>query len=726
MQIHTTQNLSSLAQQQTNCVSLSDLRFTHGSVYSSLGTPQDSYNSSIAFGKKKPNPKNARNIIKKLKEKVTVGDIQEKAGGIKKKRFMDSNAFETMLKLAENEPVIQATMAALICIGLRPMTIMALPNKHGADGKQNNMYAASHAISSGIIGLGSTLIIAQPFKSGSKYVMDYMYKDLKLEALERLHPHLDLNSITNADGTRKPIAEWLDKAGNKFMKDCKDVEKIPILKAFNDISAESFAKFGADVDWAKYKGKSFNEVFTRDGKSLYDALDWNRIGIIVEKDGMNDARVLIRDMDRDFFKQVVEDADSSSYWKKLNLESVFDKNGKVKDYRTWKDLDGNQWKLDFDEAYISSEYDTAKYMPRISGKINGDKYACYDKNGKNGELGSEITKERLEIAKRNEIHEKIITWLPDLISRPLVATATIALIPVALSKVFHVQKAKPKVEEVDTENKLQDAPKEDNNVVEDKKSTVAFKGKENEPDSNISFKGNSSAPPKKPSLWERLIAKPLANIYAKPLYESKRVSDFSAFLTKLPGKMTTHMSTLGALITSAFYVIRTLKNKDLDPEKRRTLAVNQTLCFFVPTIGAYAVDSAISDWVKKVEYEYAGRQERKIRQAELEGKSAEYINSIKEGLGKRLNGVRILAGLATFTLIYRYVAPVLITPAANWIGDRINAKRKAKAAEASEAKTVVMTPSDNNSKSDLKTEAKTIVMDNSDDATKENKFHSAA
>ena len=90
-----------------------------------------------------------------------------------------------------------------------------------------------------------------------------------------------------------------------------------------------------------------------------------------------------------------------------------------------------------------------------------------------------------------------------------------------------------------------------------------------------------------------------------------------------------------------------------------------------------------------------------------------------------MNGVRILAGLATFTLIYRYVAPVLITPAANWLGDRANAKKKERTAEAA-AKKIALNSSDNKPKPDSKVETKTVVMNNNDDASKEHKFHVAA
>ena len=42
--------------------------------------------------------------------------------------------------------------------------------------------------------------------------------------------------------------------------------------------------------------------------------------------------------------------------------------------------------------------------------------------------------------------------------------------------------------------------------------------------------------------------------------------------------------------------------------------------------------------------------------------------------GKKLKAVRPLASLLTFTLIYRYITPVLITPLANKLGNKINSK----------------------------------------------------
>ena len=740
MKIHTTQNLSVLAQQQpSNSVSLSELGFTRKTKekqHLPQLDPQPLINGAIAaavlagiviLARKKSNkitiePKDARYIIKQSANKLGVGNINEKALPEIKRgdKFKESKFFDVMLHFAENEPVIQAAMAALICIGLRPATIMALPNKDRQNGKQNNMYAAAHSMSSGVMGIVSTLIIAQPFKMGANYTMKTMYKDLSEKTLKRLSPHLDMKSIYKADGSRELEEKWLDNAGNKFVKDFKNVDKIPIFKSFNEISAESFKQFGADVDWAAQKGKSFNEVLTKDGKSLYDVLDWNRVGIIIERNGRGDANVLIKDLDKNFFEQVIKDADRDSSWKKLDLKTVFDKNGRTTDYKTWKDIEGKQWKLDLDNAYISSPYDTASYIPRISGKTREEetnkkflknitkpikkmfgkevstdpiletKYTTYFKNGKDGYLGTEIDQSLANTDKRNEIINKNLTWLPDLLSRPLIASATIALIPIALKNVFHLEKASSKPEVKESDNKLNNAQTN---------AEVKFKGKnevsndETDNKNNISFKGKKPVDVKNgdsaiKKFFERFIAKPLAKAYGKPLYESERMSKIAERLMKLPGKMTTHMATLGALITSSVYMHRTLKKKDLDADRRRTLALNQAFCFVVPTIGAYAVDSLLNDWIKKQEYRYAGLQEQKVAIAKLEKKDAKYIEELQKNMGRNLKTFRPLCSLAVFTLIYRYVAPVLITPLANSIGEYFNTRRKLKAEASSQNEAV--------------------------------------
>ena len=168
--------------------------------------------------------------------------------------------------------------------------------------------------------------------------------------------------------------------------------------------------------------------------------------------------------------------------------------------------------------------------------------------------------------------------------------------------------------------------------------------------------------------------------YAHGLSNKKWVRSLSEKLSEVPGTVTEHMATLGSLITSGVYVKQTLDNKKLDPDKRRTLAVNQVGCFIVPTICAYTVNSMLANFNKKMEYRYNGLKEQQI--AMLRGENAEKARELAEKMGARLKGFGALSRLATFTLIYRYITPVLITPIANKIGDKINSKTEDKVAEA--------------------------------------------
>ncbi len=748
MKIHTTQDLRGLSQQQpTNSVSLSNFNFTRrssndrdirqdGTVNNYKSPNYMAVNAAVLLSgamfisglamllaSKKKNAKvssdDFKQTIRSIKENV-VGDIKEKPVPEVRKgdKFLQSKFFDKLLKWSENEPVMQAAISAVICIFLRPATIMALPAKGKT--KEDNTYASAHAVSSGLMGLVATGLIALPFKSGAKYTMNEMYKYLSEDALKRLSPNLDLNTIyiDKLKKFRKPVSEWRFKDGNKFLKNYKDVEKIPTLKKLNEISAESFRIFGADVDWAKYKGESFNKVYTKDGRAFYDAIDWRRLGIIVDQDYTGTAKlskkmqkectsstkVLLQDLDRGFLEKVIKDAEPDSTWKKLDINSVY-KDGKVVDFRQWKEIGtGKQWRLNLDNVGLSSPYDTTISNPRISGALRIEstgeiKKAAYLKNGKNGDLGSIVDEKMAETDKRNEMLDKFLTWAPDIVTRPLVATATIALIPIVLKRVFHLEKGK-KSEIKENLNKQQlvenDSDKE-KLTVENTQKAPSFKGKINTNDdgSALSFQAKGTSGGKGlgeriKDFLQRIISKPLAKVYGRPMYESKRANNLADRLSKTSGEMTNHMATLGALLTSSVYMYQTLHKKDLDDDRRRTLAVNQGLCFLIPTICAYTVDKVLKNWTKqKIEYRYSNLKEYFIANASKDPNfSPEKVEVLKKDLGQKLKGVRTLISLAIFAMIYRYIAPVLITPFANKIGEHMNDKRKARA--QAETQTVVM------------------------------------
>ena len=693
MKIHTTQNLSLLAKDQptNNTVSQNELSFYRLRKYEQF--PEEQNMTSISFKGNKPNSKDVKKIVESAKK--IVGDIKKQASPEVKKgdKFLKSSFFNALLKVADYEAVVQSAIAAVICILLRPLTIMALPTKKKEDpdgklakqAKTNNIYAASHSIASGTVGFIAVFLLTTPFKKGADYVMKNMIKDLKDSTLKRLYPQLDLKSIVNKSGERvapvtKEIVDgkkvetfnWKNIDGNRFSSEIKDVDKLPSFKQLADMSEETFNNIlGVNVDWAAQKGKSFNDIVTKDGKKMYDVIDFSKLGIKVShtekpahgKEILSEGQILFKDIDREYLQELVNNADEKSLLKGLDVNSAFDANNKIVDFRKWKDIHGQQWKLDLDAVYASSPLETADYAPRITGRMRFDKkegihkFRTYQKNaeggsGLEGNLGTEISDEMLQAEKSNVGLFKALTWLPDLAFRVPIAVGTIALIPWVLKNVFHVEKQKSTpVEEKPVAQQVKPEPEKENTQ-------------------NVSFKGKGGSG-KGPS-W---FTKKMAEWYGKPLIESEKAHSIASKLADLPGEITQHMSTLGSLITSGVYVMRTLSNKDMDPDRKKTLAINQTLCFFVPTIAAYTVDSLIRNKVKSIEYRYAGLQENAAAVAKAHGQDAK---AITESLGNKIKGVRILAGLATFTLIYRYITPVLITPIANMIGDKLIANNKAK------------------------------------------------
>lgn len=666
MKIHTTQNLNSLVQNQPSTINVSSRDF-RSKVYSEqmpeLSANADYYSSSVSFGKKKPSLKDTKKIINTTKK--IVGEIKKEPQLERTKgdKFKTSSLFNKMLEVSKYETVIQAGMAAIICTIFRPLTIMSLPSKKGKD---DNIYASAHSIASGIVGLIATAALTTPFKFGADHVKKVMLKDLNKESLKRLFPQLDIKSIEDAASkVRRPVSQWLDKEGNSFHQEIKDVDKLPEFKQLADVSEKTFSKvLKVDVNWAEQNGNSFNDIILNNGEKLYDHIDMSRLGIVVKEDGMRDAQILLKDLDKNYLTKLIKDSkDQGSKWADLDIKSVYaDEKGKVvKDFREWKDINGKQWKLDLDTVSVSSPYETIDYRPRISGdktfveKEQVYKFTTYQKNGVDGKLGTAINKDMLAAETRNEAHMKLLTWLPDILFRVPIAATTIALIPVILKTIFKVEKPKKNTQAENNKQIEQNkTAKEENTQV--KQEQVNFKGK-----------GDSS----KKASW---FVRKFGEWYGKPLLENKKVAKVSEYLTKLPGNITQHMATLGSLITSSVYVQQTLTKKDLDPERRRTLAINQILCFFIPTIAAYTVDKMIKNWTKKQEYGYSGLLEHTADIAKYEGRIAD-SEKIYKGLGEKLKGVRILATLATFTLIYRYATPVIITPIANKIGEMVNNKK---------------------------------------------------
>lgn len=121
-----------------------------------------------------------------------------------------------------------------------------------------------------------------------------------------------------------------------------------------------------------------------------------------------------------------------------------------------------------------------------------------------------------------------------------------------------------------------------------------------------------------------------------------------------------HLMTFGSTVLSGFYVIRTLGNKNLDEKKKKTLAINQTLVFALSTLTCYTVDSKINSKVNTFANHF-------------EAVNHKYRNMYKEGeLLKLKKGIKPAGKIVVFDTIFRFMAPVFLTPVANHFGNKLN------------------------------------------------------
>lgn len=174
-----------------------------------------------------------------------------------------------------------------------------------------------------------------------------------------------------------------------------------------------------------------------------------------------------------------------------------------------------------------------------------------------------------------------------------------------------------------------------------------------------------------------------ANFYGKHFVNSDAIYKFSKKMHDMNcGNVTQHLQTLGSIITSSVYMKKTLSNESLDKDRRKTLAWNQGLVLGVSTLGAYTLSNVMGDMNKKLEYKYVALQEQKMAKLgkEVDPKK---IAEMREVFTKRLKGFRTLLPIMTFTLIYRYISPVAITPVANWVSSKFSsADKKEKGVES--------------------------------------------
>lgn len=199
-----------------------------------------------------------------------------------------------------------------------------------------------------------------------------------------------------------------------------------------------------------------------------------------------------------------------------------------------------------------------------------------------------------------------------------------------------------------------------------------------------SFKGNAAV--KKPSTFislstraalginklsnfynEKFIDNILAKKLIAPMMNSKIVGNIAEKTAKVE-KMPDYMATTGSCITTLTYAgttLRKAKKKELEKKPAYTLALNQILVTVLSTVGAFTINDGIAGATKKLGYKFRD------------------LNQNHPKLENRMKGFKIAQKLLTFSLMYRYVAPVIVTPIASKIGKALNgdASKSQKAAQ---------------------------------------------
>lgn len=164
-----------------------------------------------------------------------------------------------------------------------------------------------------------------------------------------------------------------------------------------------------------------------------------------------------------------------------------------------------------------------------------------------------------------------------------------------------------------------------------------------------------------------------------------------------------HITTLGAATGTGMYMYKTLNLPEdkMDSDRKKVLTLNHALTFCASTAGAYLLDGALVGWWKGVTNKYAelytgnknimndikkineGLKTNKKNTIDLIDYAGDYLQDAK--LVNRLKGMDIAKKLLIFSMIYRYIVPVAVTPIANKLGDKMLEHKKAKEANLQNA-----------------------------------------
>lgn len=218
----------------------------------------------------------------------------------------------------------------------------------------------------------------------------------------------------------------------------------------------------------------------------------------------------------------------------------------------------------------------------------------------------------------------------------------------------------------------------------------SFTGSKEELVTTLTAKSRFFEPAEK--AWNGMVDWLAENFVAKAM-NTKFVANFAEKF-KDSRIITNHMATIGAATGTGMYMLRTMQLPEdkMGSDEKKILTLNHALTFCASTAGAYGLDGALAGKWKKVTNKYA---ELYTKDKDLLSKIAkvndDLVNQGKnkidlvdyafdylgdKKLANRLIGMDIAKKLLIFSMIYRYVVPVAVTPIANKLGDKILAHKK--------------------------------------------------
>lgn len=170
------------------------------------------------------------------------------------------------------------------------------------------------------------------------------------------------------------------------------------------------------------------------------------------------------------------------------------------------------------------------------------------------------------------------------------------------------------------------------------------------PQAAVSFKGKV---PAKPSA----VTKGIAWVVGK-VADTKAAKNFVDWFGKT--NWFPHLIAAESLLLSGFYMQQTAASKKIEKDQKPAMMLNQGITAVACTAGAYVLDKHVNNMLDKF-----GAVYKKLNPT-ME----------KEAIGNKTRAIRLLGPIVIFTAIYRFIGPVLVTPVANYISDRMQKKPK--------------------------------------------------